>query len=628
MKLNKKLLTAALAGALVVTAVPAGTFAASTEKEEQNYRPAEALARLQEHLDAIKALNLQREELVSAAFNGQANQYALRGEIERSQAVTAQAKKAKEQADAALEQAIANKSAAYAAKDAAFKKLQAANEAFAKANNNKEKELAAAKAAKTLDEKQAADKYQVTMESINTKYNDEVSKVARAEVKVKGAKTSYEEALKLNEKDSSDVVAKKNAWEDAKLELAKAQKNLQVAENERDAAVKAAKDLLAQENKVAQSNYDAELRRIDKQYNYNGLYGDKLVAELNRLRREQLNAKAAYADSITNYERAVAAEEAAKQAALQATEAYSKASEISLKKVSELKEIEVKLQERYVRVAALLKDQGMTINALSGKLAEDNIKELQQVAKLTGSQQIEYIAKLKKEIAELEAKYNKVKEEVNTTKGLVTYKFAVKDTEGNGVEGLTLKLTSVDDTNKSFTASSDKDGNIFFKSILEGKYTVTVVRVPKGYDVYQGGKKIDSVKALFRAESEVKAENNAEEVTAAKEEKSANKKIELPLTVDVGEQKESTDKKENKDEKVIDGGTIVVEKKGKKEDNKDNKDNKKPEKQEKENNKKPAKPAKTKKKLPKAGAAAEAATIAAAAMATMGGAYLSLKKRK
>ena len=35
-----------------------------------------------------------------------------------------------------------------------------------------------------------------------------------------------------------------------------------------------------------------------------------------------------------------------------------------------------------------------------------------------------------------------------------------------------------------------------------------------------------------------------------------------------------------------------------------------------------------KKKLPKAGAAAEAATIAAAAMATMGGAYLSLKKRK
>ena len=623
MKLNKKLLTAALAGALIVTAVPAGTFAASTEKEEQNYRPEEAMARLQEHLDAIKVLNLQRQELVSAAFNGQANQHDLRGEIERSQAVTAQAKKAKEQADAALEQAIANKSAAYAAKDAAFKKLQAANEAFTKANNNKEKELAAAKDAKNLAEKQAADKYQVTMESINTKYNDEVSKVAKAEVKVKGAKTSYEEALKLNEKDSSDVVAKKNAWEDAELELAKAQKNLKVAENNRDAAVKAAKDLLAQENKVAQSNYDAELRRIDKQYNYNGLYGDKLVAELNRLRREQLNAKTAYADSITNYERAVAAEEAAKQAALKATEAYSKASEISLKKVSELKEIEVKLQERYVRVAALLKDQGMTINALAGKLAEDNIKELQQVAKLTGSQQIEYIAKLKKEIAELEAKYNKVKEEVNTTKGLVTYKFAVKDTEGKGVEGLTLKLTSVDDTNKSFTASSDKDGNIFFKSILEGKYTVTVVRVPKGYDVYQGGKKIDSVKALFRAESEVKAENNAEEATAKKEEKSANKKIELPLTVDVGEQKESTDKKENKDEKVIDGGTIVVEKQ------KDKKDNKK---EEKKNNKKltkPASPAKpNKKKLPKAGAAAEAATIAAAAMATMGGAYLSLKKRK
>lgn len=622
MKLNKKLLTAALAGALIVTAVPASTFAETSTKEELNLRPEEAMARLQEHLDAIKVLNVQRQELVSAAFNGQANQHDLRGEIERSQAVTAQAKAAKEQADAALAQASANKSAAYAAKDAAFKKLQAANEAFTKANNTKEKELAAAKEAKDLAEKQAADKYQVTMESINTKYNDEVSKVAKAEVKVEGAKTSYEEALKLNEKDSSDVVAKKNAWEDAKLELAKAQKNLKVAENDRDAAVKAAKDLLAQENKVAQTNYDAEVRRIDKQYNYNGLYGDKLVAELNRLRREQLNAKTAYADSITNYEKAVAAEEAAKEAALKATAAYSKASEISLKKVSELKEIEVKLQERYVRIAALLKDQGMTINALAGKLAEDNIKELKQVAELTGSEQLAYIAKLKKEIAELEAKYNKVKEEVNTTKGLVTYKFAVKDTEGKGVEGLTLKLTSVDDTNKSFTASSDKDGNIFFKSILEGKYTVTVVKVPKGYDVYQGGKKIDSVKALFRAESEVKAENNAEEATAKKEEKSANKKIELPLTVDVGEQKESTDKKENKDEKVIDGGTIVVEKQ---KDKKDNKDNKKPEKKE---TKKPAKPAKEKKALPKAGAAAEAATIAAAAMATMGGAYLSLKKRK
>ena len=168
--------------------------------------------------------------------------------------------------------------------------------------------------------------------------------------------------------------------------------------------------------------------------------------------------------------------------------------------------------------------------------------------------------------------------------------------------------------------------------MVEGKYSVTVTKVPTGYDVYQDGKKIDSVKALFRAESEVKAENNAEEATAKKDEAKGNKRVDIPSIIDNTTGPKEDKKDDKKDEKIIDGGTIIVDKKEK--DNKDNKkpekeDNKKPEKQEKENNKKPAKPAKkAKKQLPKAGAAAEAATIAAAAMATMGGAYLSLKKRK
>ena len=164
--------------------------------------------------------------------------------------------------------------------------------------------------------------------------------------------------------------------------------------------------------------------------------------------------------------------------------------------------------------------------------------------------------------------------------------------------------------------------------MVEGKYSVKVTKVPTGYDVYQDGKKIDSVKALFRAESEVKAENNAEEATAKKEEK-GNKRVDIPSIIDnTTDGNSKKEEKENKDEKVIDGGTIVVDKKEK--DNKDEKDNtKKPEKEDKKNNKKPAKPSKKEKaELPKAGAAAEAATIAAAAMATMGGAYLSLKKRK
>ena len=104
---------------------------------------------------------------------------------------------------------------------------------------------------------------------------------------------------------------------------------------------------------------------------------------------------------------------------------------------------------------------------------------------------------------------------------------------------------------------------MFFESMVEGKYKVTVTQIPEGYQVYQGGKKIESPKALFRAESEVKAENNVEK--SEKDAKKEDKKIELPETVDVGEVKENKDgKKDNKDQKVIDGGTIVVEKKGKK----------------------------------------------------------------
>ena len=249
------------------------------------------------------------------------------------------------------------------------------------------------------------------------------------------------------------------------------------------------------------------------------------------------------------------------------------------------------------------------------------IKELEDFSKLSSSEQYAKIAELQKELAKLKKEYAKTSEGIQQVKKLVTYQFHVKDTEGKGVQGLTLRLANVDDTSKVYTATSDENGLIQFKSMVEGKYTVTVTKVPTGYDVYQDGKKIDSVKALFRAESEVKAENNVEKTEAKKEETKGNKRVDIPSVIDTttDNKEESSDKKE--EEKVIDKGTIVVEKK-----KKDNKDNKKPEKKE---TKKPAMPAKPmKKKLPKAGAAAEAATIAAAAMATMGGAYLSLKKRK
>ena len=199
----------------------------------------------------------------------------------------------------------------------------------------------------------------------------------------------------------------------------------------------------------------------------------------------------------------------------------------------------------------------------------------------------------------------------------------MKDTAGKGVQGLSLTFTNIEDSTKVYVGTSDENGDIVVKGIAEGTYKIAVTHIPTGYKVVQKGKMVSEVKSLFRPAAEVKAENNVEKKEEAKE-----SEVVVPEYVTIkGAGADKKDEKENKkDEKVIDGGTIVVEKE---KDNKDNKDNKKPEKLGKEDNKKPATPAKpNKKKLPKAGAAAEAATIAAAAMATMGGAYLSLKKRK
>ena len=246
------------------------------------------------------------------------------------------------------------------------------------------------------------------------------------------------------------------------------------------------------------------------------------------------------------------------------------------------------------------------------------IKELENFSQLSKSEQADAIAKLQKELDKLKEEYDKTKDEIKEVKTVYTYKFAVKDTAGKGVQGLTLTFTNIDDSTKVYAGTSDENGDIIVKGIAEGTYKIAVTHVPTGYKVVQKGKLVSEVKSLFRPEAEVKAENNAEEATAEKKDAT----VEIPEYVTIKGGKE--DKKEEKDdEKVIEGGTIVVEKE--KDDEKKPENNKKPEK---ENNKKPAKPAKEKKALPKAGAAAEAATIAAAAMATMGGAYLSLKKRK
>lgn len=343
---------------------------------------------------------------------------------------------------------------------------------------------------------------------------------------------------------------------------------------------------------------------------------------MTKARREIEKATNAYKAAQAGTVSAQKAYDSALEGYKAAKKAYAAANQRTYKVSEELKTIEKTLKENYTKINVILADQNKSINDLASQLSAETVKAIQDWAKLSGSEQAAQIAKLQEELNKIKEEYNKAKDEIKEVKSVYTYKFAVKDTAGKGVQGLTLTFTNIEDTSKVYTATSDENGDIVVNGIVEGTYKIAVTTVPTGYKVVQKGKLVSEVKSLFRPEAEVKAENNAEEATAEKKDAT----VEIPEYVTITGGKE--DKKDEKeDEKVIDGGTIVVEKE--KDNEKKPEDNKKPEKEEKENNKKPAKPSKKEKaELPKAGAAAEAATIAAAAMATMGGAYLSLKKRK
>ncbi|WP_242428121.1 hypothetical protein [Finegoldia magna] len=107
MKLNKKLLTAALAGALVVTAVPAGTFAEKNSKEnsyteELNLTKQQAAARMDQLAKKIAELSARRAAIVTQEWKaGETSE----GLIEKLQKEEAAAKKAYEAAKANFEAA-------------------------------------------------------------------------------------------------------------------------------------------------------------------------------------------------------------------------------------------------------------------------------------------------------------------------------------------------------------------------------------------------------------------------------------------------------------------------------------------------------------------------------------------
>lgn len=622
MKLNKKLLTAALAGALIVTAVPASTFAEKNSAEnsyteELNLTKEQAAARLDELAKEIAELSKRRAAIVTQEWaSGQTSE----GLIEKLQAQEAAAKAKYEKAKANYEAATKAWEAAKDAEEKARLAKIAQKDKYDAKVGEYYKQLKEAEATRDAAKKQAQREYDTTIANMQRKFESASAAADKALIELHAAEKALEEAEAQKPADEAHITEARKAVENAKLELAKANNAAEKASNERTDVKKAAKATLEQAEKQADTLYQAKKQELDKKYILNDNYGDA-AAELTKIERETKKVNKAYDDAKANTKAAYESYLAARDAYDKASKEYAVANQKAYKVTEELKSIEKKLKEKYVRINIILKDQNQGINSLTGKLNADMIKELENFSQLSKSEQADAIAKLQKELDKLKEEYDKTKDEIKEVKTVYTYKFAVKDTAGKGVQGLTLTFSNIEDRSKVYVGTSDENGDIIVKGIAEGTYKITVTKVPTGYKVVQKGKLVSEVKGLFRPEVEVKAENNVEEISEKKEE-AKDTEVEIPEYVTIKGGKE--DKKEEKDdEKVIEGGTIVVEKE--KDDEKKPENNKKPEK---ENNKKPAKPAKEKKALPKAGAAAEAATIAAAAMATMGGAYLSLKKRK
>ena len=625
MKLNKKLLTAALAGALIVTAVPASTFAEKNSAEnsyteELNLTKEQAAARLDELAKEIAELSKRRAAIVTQEWaSGQTSE----GLIEKLQAQEAAAKAKYEKAKANYEAATKAWEAAKDAEEKARLAKIAQKDKYDAKVGEYYKQLKEAEATRDAAKKQAQREYDTTIANMQRKFESASAAADKALIELHAAEKALEEAEAQKPADEAHITEARKAVENAKLELAKANNAAEKASNERTDVKKAAKATLEQAEKQADTLYQAKKQELDKKYILNDNYGDA-AAELTKIERETKKVNKAYDDAKANTKAAYESYLAARDAYDKASKEYAVANQKAYKVTEELKSIEKKLKEKYVRINIILKDQNQGINSLTGKLNADMIKELENFSQLSKSEQADAIAKLQKELDKLKEEYDKTKDEIKEVKTVYTYKFAVKDTAGKGVQGLTLTFSNIEDRSKVYVGTSDENGDIIVKGIAEGTYKITVTKVPTGYKVVQKGKLVSEVKGLFRPEAEVKAENNVEEISEKKEE-AKDKEVEIPEYVTIKGGKE--DKKEEKDdEKVIEGGTIVVEKE--KDDEKKPEDNKKPEKEDNKKPAKPAKPAKTKKKLPKAGAAAEAATIAAAAMATMGGAYLSLKKRK
>ncbi len=577
MKLNKKLLTAALAGALVVTAVPAGTFAEkngaeNSYTEELNLTKEQAAARMDELAKQIAELSARRAAIVTQEWEaGQTSE----GLIEKLQKEEAAAKKAYEAAKANYEAAAKAWEDAKDAQEKARLAKRKAIDAYNAKVGEYERLVKEAEAARDAAKKEAQRKFDDTIANSNRKFEVAQTNVDRAQIELNAAKkalaTLEDDEENVPEATQGQIAQAKKAVRDAQARLAQAENEKAKAHDEKVEAHAAAGKTLESAIKQADTLFQAKIQELNKKYKLNDNYGDA-AAELTKIERAKLKAIKAYDDAKANADSAFKNYLAAEKAYDAASKTYAKANQRAYKVTEELKSIEKQLKEKYVRINIILKDQNQGINSLTGKLNADMIKELENFSQLSKSEQADAIAKLQKELDKLKEEYDKTKDEIKEVKTVYTYKFAVKDTAGKGVQGLTLTFTNIDDSTKVYAGTSDENGDIIVKGIAEGTYKIAVTHVPTGYKVVQKGKLVSEVKSLFRPEAEVKAENNAEEATAEKKDAT----VEIPEYVTIKGGKE--DKKEEKDdEKVIEGGTIVVEKE--KDDEKKPENNKKPDNQ-------------------------------------------------
>ena len=185
-------MTAALAGALVVTAVPAGTFAEKNSAEnsyteELNLTKQQAAARMDQLAKKIAELSARRAAIVTQEWKaGETSE----GLIEKLQKEEAAAKKAYEAAKANFEAAAKAWEQAKDAQEKARLAKRKALDAYDAKVGEYNKLVKEAEAARDAAKKEAKEKFEDTIASSNRKYEVAQTNLDRAENELAAAKKS------------------------------------------------------------------------------------------------------------------------------------------------------------------------------------------------------------------------------------------------------------------------------------------------------------------------------------------------------------------------------------------------------------------------------------------------------